>query len=104
MAASVDGGHRGRCVIGADGKPAILRGISMDVTEQKQAEENFRLAVEASPSGILLVNDSGEIVLVNSQIEKLFGYDRGELIGALSRFWSLSASGQPSGTSGEVFR
>jgi PAS domain S-box-containing protein len=73
--------HRGRCVIGADGKPAILRGISMDVTEQKQAEEKFRLAVEASPSGILLVNDRGEIVLVNSQIEKLFGYDRGELIG-----------------------
>jgi PAS domain S-box-containing protein len=73
--------HRGRCVIGADGKPAILRGISMDVTEQKQAEEKFRLAVEASPSGILLVNGRGEIVLVNSQIEKLFGYDRGELIG-----------------------
>ncbi len=73
--------HRGRCVIGADGKPAILRGISMDVTEQKQAEEKFRLAVEASPSGILLVNDRGEIVLVNSQIEKLFGYERGELIG-----------------------
>jgi PAS domain S-box-containing protein len=73
--------HRGRCVIGADGKPTILRGISMDVTEQKQAEEKFRLAVEASPSGILLVNDRGEIVLVNSQIEKLFGYDRGELIG-----------------------
>jgi PAS domain S-box-containing protein len=73
--------HRGRCVIGADGKPAVLRGISMDVTEQKQAEEKFRLAVEASPSGILLVDDKGEIVLVNSQIEKLFGYDRGELIG-----------------------
>ena len=73
--------HRGRCVIGADGKPAILRGISMDVTEQKQAEEKFRLAVEASPSGILLVNDRGKIVLANSQIEKLFGYDRGELIG-----------------------
>jgi PAS domain S-box-containing protein len=73
--------HRGRCVTGADGRAAILRGISMDVTEQKQAEEKFRLAVEASPSGILLVNDRGEIVLVNSQIEKLFEYDRGELIG-----------------------
>jgi PAS domain S-box-containing protein len=73
--------HRGRCVIGADGKTAILRGVSMDVTEQKRAEEKFRLAVEASPSGILLVNEKGEIVLVNSQIEKLFGYERDELIG-----------------------
>jgi PAS domain S-box-containing protein len=73
--------HRGRCVIGADRKSLVLRGVSMDVTEQMRAEEKFRLAVEASPSGILLVNERGNIVLVNSQIEKLFGYERGELIG-----------------------
>ena len=65
--------HRGRCVKGAAGKDLILRGISMDVTQRKRAEEEFRMAVEASPSGILLVNQTGQIVLVNSQIEKLFG-------------------------------
>ena len=53
----------------------------MDVTEQKRAEEKFRLAVEASPSGILLVNQTGQIVLVNAHIEELFGYGREELIG-----------------------
>jgi PAS domain S-box-containing protein len=37
--------------------------------------------VEASPSGILLVNQTGQIVLANSQIEELFGYGREELIG-----------------------
>ena len=73
--------HRGRCVRGADGKDLILRGISMDVTERKGAEEKFRLAVEASPSGIVLVNDRGRIVLVNTRVEELFGYGREELIG-----------------------
>src|SRR5438128_5068934 len=73
--------HRGRCVRGADGNDLVLRGVSMDVTERKRAEEKFRLATEASPSGILLVNDQGRIVLVNSQIEKLFGYRREELVG-----------------------
>jgi PAS domain S-box-containing protein len=73
--------HRGRCVRGADGKDLVLRGVSIDVTEQKRAEEKFRLAVEASPSGILLVNQTGQIVLVNSHIEELFGYGREELLG-----------------------
>ena len=73
--------HRGRCVRGADGKDLTLRGISMDVTERKRAEEKFRMAVEASPSGILLIDHTGQIVLVNSHIEQLFGYGREELLG-----------------------
>ncbi len=56
-------------------------GSCMDVTERKQAEEKFRLVVEASPNGIVLVNQRGHIVLVNSQTEKLFGYAREELLG-----------------------
>src|SRR5438128_12296733 len=46
-----------------------------------KAEEKFRLAVEASPSGIVLVDEEGRIVLVNSQTETLFSYTREELIG-----------------------
>jgi PAS domain S-box-containing protein len=53
----------------------------MEVTNRKQAEELFQLATEASPSGTLLVNSDGEIVLVNAHIEELFGYKRDELIG-----------------------
>jgi len=64
----------------------------MDITERKQAEEKFRLATEASPSGIILVNDRGHIVLVNSQIEKLFGYQREELVGNLWRSSCRSGS------------
>jgi PAS domain S-box-containing protein len=73
-------GH-GSVELDEHGKPAFARGVSRDITKRKQAEEKFRLAVEASPSGILLVDQTGQIVLVNSQIEELFGYGREELIG-----------------------
>ncbi len=73
---------RGRHVRGADGE-GVLRSVAIDVTERKRAEEKFRLATEASPNGIVLVDKEGHIVLVNSQIEKLFGYRREELIGKL---------------------
>src|SRR5215831_6847348 len=41
----------------------------------------FRLAVEASPSAMVMADEEGKIVLVNTQTEKLFGYLREELIG-----------------------
>ena len=44
-------------------------------------ERLFRLAVEASPSGVVMVDRRGTIVLVNREIERLFGYTRGELVG-----------------------
>jgi PAS domain S-box-containing protein len=75
--------RRGRVEFDANGEPTWERGVLMDITERKQAEEKFRLATEALPSGIVLVNDRGRIVLVNSQIEKLFGYQRKELVGKL---------------------
>src|SRR6266480_498472 len=73
--------RRGRVEFDGNGEPTCERGVLMDITERKQAEEKFRLATEASPSGILLVNDQGRMVLVNSQIEKLFGYQREKLVG-----------------------
>ncbi|HVH99599.1 MAG TPA: PAS domain S-box protein [Enhygromyxa sp.] len=58
----------------------ILSAI-VDITERKRAERRFRLAIESAPSGMVMVDQSGQIVLVNSQAEKLFGYTREELIG-----------------------
>jgi two-component system, LuxR family, sensor kinase FixL len=72
---------RGRVEFDQDRNPVRMRGISMDITAQKHAEEKFRLTVEASPNGIILVDKTGNIVLVNSQTEKLFGYTREEIIG-----------------------
>ena len=53
----------------------------VDITERKRAEEEFRAAVEASPNGMLMVDASGVILMVNAQVEKEFGYSRGELLG-----------------------
>ena len=75
--------RRGRVEFDGNGEPTCERGVLLDITERKQAEEKFRLATEASPSGIVLVNDRGRIVLVNTHVEKLFGYEREELVGKL---------------------
>lgn len=37
--------------------------------------------VDASPDGLVMVDENGLIELVNHQTEVLFGYDRGELLG-----------------------
>ncbi|HEV8547868.1 MAG TPA: PAS domain S-box protein, partial [Polyangiaceae bacterium] len=41
----------------------------------------FRLALEAAPTGMLMVDEAGHITLVNVQLERLFGYAREELLG-----------------------
>jgi PAS domain S-box-containing protein len=55
--------------------------VIRDITERKRSVEQFRLAIEAAPTGMLMMNDRGIIVLVNEQTERLFGYRREELLG-----------------------
>lgn len=47
----------------------------------RESEARFRETVEASPNGVLLVDERGQIVLVNHAIESMFGYDRTDLLG-----------------------
>ena len=55
--------------------------IALDVTETRQREDRLRLAVERSPSAIVMVDPGGGILLVNTETERLFGYSRSELLG-----------------------
>jgi two-component system sensor kinase FixL len=56
-------------------------GSCQDLTERRRADEKFRLAVEASLDGIVLVNREGRIVLANTEMRHLFGYKQEELLG-----------------------
>jgi len=48
----------------------------------KRAENTFRDVLNAAPDGMLVVNRSGEIVMANTEVEKLFGYTHDELMGS----------------------
>jgi PAS domain S-box-containing protein len=61
-----------------------LRGFSeicRDLTEHKESEAKYRGLLEAAPDGMVVVDPYGEIVLLNAQAEKQFGYRRDELLG-----------------------
>jgi PAS domain S-box-containing protein len=61
-----------------------LRGfsvISRDLSESTESGAKYRGLMEAAPDAMVVVNQGGEIVLLNVQAEKQFGYRRDELLG-----------------------
>jgi diguanylate cyclase (GGDEF)-like protein/PAS domain S-box-containing protein len=55
--------------------------ISHDLSERKESEAKYRGLLEAAPDAMVVVDHNGEILLLNVQAEKQFGYHRDELVG-----------------------
>jgi PAS domain S-box-containing protein len=53
---------------------------TLELESRRRSETKFKGLLESAPDAMIIANCEGEIVLVNSQAEKLFGYSRAELI------------------------
>jgi len=63
-----------------DGRTLAIAAIR-DVSMRRKTDGKFRALLEAAPDAMVIVDSRGCITLVNTQTERLFQYDRSELLG-----------------------
>lgn len=71
-----------------DGRPWFIHGVAFDISELKsaeealkQSEEMLRGLFESAPDTVVLIRHDGEIVSVNAQVQRMFGFSSGDVVG-----------------------
>ena len=71
-------------VVAEDGMPRWLRGIMLDITGRKQAEDELKLSAQllnSTSDTVFLLDPDGNFVYLNEAAWKSRGYTRGEMMG-----------------------
>lgn len=55
--------------------------VGRDITELKQSQQLFEGVLQSAPDAMVLVDRRGQIVMVNRQTERIFGYGQDEMLG-----------------------
>ncbi|WMT73450.1 sensor protein FixL [Bradyrhizobium sp. Ash2021] len=87
-----DAGHwvrtLGAIVNGADGEPARLSGIVLDIDNEKRVEDalrtrerHFRSILDTVPDAMIVIDEHGIMQFFSSAAERQFGYTEAEAIG-----------------------
>ena len=63
-------------------RAVVVESIERPYLQLTQARKNLALAVEASTTGMIMVDERGLITLTNAQTDAMFGYANGALIGS----------------------
>ncbi len=83
-----------------------LRGfakVTYDVTDRQIADEQRAIIIESAPNGMMIVDEAGIITLANSQVELIFGYAVGTLVGRSVDILVPEAFHVTQGESGSAF-
>lgn len=65
----------------AEGRPVRVFGVTQDVTDQVELDQRFQAMLESAPDAMVLVGGDGVIRFVNQETQRMFGYERDELVG-----------------------
>jgi PAS domain S-box-containing protein len=58
-----------------------IEGVAEYAQSRLKGEDSFRRVVEWAPNAMVLIDPQGRIVMVNAEMERVFGYRRDELVG-----------------------
>ena len=75
---------RGKPRLGEDGQVTLLFGITQDITQRKEADDNVRKlsrVIEQSPVSVVITDTDGNIEYVNPKFTELTGYSSAEAVG-----------------------